>query len=240
MLSCTGVELRFPNGVHALRGVTMRLDPGITGIVGSNGSGKSTLMKVIATSITPTSGSITWNGDDALRRPDAIRDVLGYVPQYFGVYPQLTALEFLEYLASLRRLSPRPARLRAVALLDRLGLGAVAKRRLGGFSGGMLRRVGIAASFLGDPQLIVLDEPSVGLDHYERQNFLELLREHRDRCVLLSTHIYSDLTATADALIFMHEGSIVDSVAGIRGGALPGERGSVEELCERFTSGSRS
>jgi ABC-type multidrug transport system ATPase subunit len=239
MLSFADVDVRFPNGVHALRGATVQFGAGITGLVGRNGSGKSTLMKVAATSIKPARGSVTWNGDDAVRRPGAIRDVLGYVPQYFGVYQQLSALEFLEYLAALRRLSPRAARLRAAALLDRLGLGAVAKRRLGGYSGGMLRRVGIAAAFLADPQLIVLDEASVGLDHYERKNFLELLREHRDRCVLLTTHIYDDFAGAADRLIFMDQGAVVDSVTGIRDGALPDGRGSLEEFCERFvTSGS--
>jgi ABC-2 type transport system ATP-binding protein len=240
MLNCADIEVRFPSGVQALRGVSTRFEAGITGLIGRNGSGKSTLMKVVATSITATRGSLEWNGEDAVRRPDAIRAVLGYVPQYFGVYRQLTAMEFLEYLATLRRLSARSARLRAGALLDRLGLGSVAKRRLGGFSGGMLRRVGIAAAFLGDPQLIVLDEPSVGLDYYERVNFLELLREHRDRCILLSTHIYSDLAGTADRLVFMDQGSLVDSIAGIRGGTVPGGGASIEEICQRFiTSDSR-
>ncbi|MDB5071343.1 MAG: transporter ATP-binding protein [Candidatus Eremiobacteraeota bacterium] len=239
MLQCTDLQVRFGNGVQALRGVTLRFDAGITGLVGRNGSGKSTLMKVIATSITPNGGSLAWNGEDAVRRPDVIRGVLGYVPQYFGVYQNLTAIEFLEYLAALRRIAPKAARARALELLDRLGLASAAKRRLGGFSGGMLRRVGIAAAFLGDPQLIVLDEPSVGLDQYERANFVALLEQYRDRTIVLGTHIFSDLAQTADALVFMDQGSVADSVTGLRAGAGVRRGEPVEAMCERFVmSGS--
>ena len=164
--------------------------PGVLGLLGPNGAGKSTLMRIIATITRPTSGTVRWNGVDTASDPDALRTVLGYLPQDFGVYPNLSAVEFLEYLAAAKGMdAPRAAR-RIDELLSTLNLQEVRDRPVGGFSGGMRQRVGIAQALLNDPQLLIVDEPTGGLDPEERVRFRNLLSElSGERIVILSTQI---------------------------------------------------
>ncbi len=221
-LDIEGVAKAY-RGVTALHPLGLTLEPGITGLLGPNGAGKSTLMRIIATVTTPSAGSIRWNGADVRRSPDALRRQLGYLPQDAGVYPQLTADEFLRYVAALKGLPARAAAEQIDALIDRLNLGSARSRPLGGFSGGMRQRVGIAQALLGDPQLIVVDEPTVGLDPEERVRFRQLIGElGRDRVVLLSTHIVSDVEAAASRIVILDDGRIrADGTpAGVIGGAL--------------------
>jgi len=203
-----GVSKRYRD-VVALESLTLSLEPGIIGLLGPNGAGKSTLMRIIATVSKPTSGGICWNGTDILRAPDALRRELGYLPQDAGVYPQLTADEFLRYIAALKGLSARAATKQINALIEQLNLQSARSRPLGGFSGGMRQRVCIAQALLGDPQLIVIDEPTVGLDPEERVRFRNLIVElGRDRIVLLSTHIVSDVEIAAARIIILSAGRV--------------------------------
>ena len=168
------------------------------GLLGPNGAGKSTLMRILATITRPTEGKVTWNGTDLVREPDAVRTVLGYLPQDFGVYPNLNPVEFLDYLAAAKGLDAKLARTRIDELLELVNLNDARKRPLGGFSGGMRQRVGIAQALLNDPRLLIVDEPTAGLDPEERVRFRNLLSElSGERIVILSTHIVSDVEATA-------------------------------------------
>jgi ABC-2 type transport system ATP-binding protein len=200
---------RYRGGVEALSEVRMSLGPGIVGLLGPNGAGKSTLMRILATLTRPTAGRVLWNGTDIAREPDALRAVLGYLPQDFGVYPALTAREFLVYLAAVKGLPTRVAGERVAAVLAEVGLGDAADRRLGGFSGGMRQRVGIAQALLNDPRVLIVDEPTVGLDPEERLRFRHLITDlGADRLVLLSTHIVSDVEASADTIAVLAKGRL--------------------------------
>jgi ABC-type multidrug transport system ATPase subunit len=195
--------------VDALHPITLTLTPGITGLLGPNGAGKSTLMRMLATVARPTSGSLMWNGEDVLRRPDRLRKELGYLPQDAGTYPQLSADEFLRYVAALKGLSSSAAARQIDRLIERLNLEPARSRPLGGFSGGMRQRVSIAQALLGDPQLIIVDEPTVGLDPEERVRFRDLITElARERVILLSTHIVSDLEISAQRIIVLNRGVV--------------------------------
>ena len=152
----------YRGGVRALADFSLDLGPGVLGLLGPNGAGKSTLMRILATLTRPTEGRVTWDGRDVASEPDAVREVLGYLPQDFGVYPNLSAVEFLEYLAAAKGLEPRAARRRIEELLELVNLGDARKRPLGGFSGGMRQRVGIAQALLNDPRLLIVDEPTGG------------------------------------------------------------------------------
>ena len=192
----------------ALRDVTLDLDDGVVGLLGPNGAGKSTLMRIVTTVQRPTEGSVRWNGTDVLENSGAVRETVGYLPQEFGVYPSLTAAEFLRYLAAIRGV--RDADERVADLLDLVNLADAADRRLGGFSGGMRQRVGIAQALLSDPDLLVVDEPTVGLDPEERVRFRNVLTElGEDRVVILSTHIVSDVEVTAGDIALLHRGEVV-------------------------------
>ena len=183
---------------------------GVFGLVGPNGAGKSTLMKIIATLICPTSGQILLDGTDIQKRPATMRKVLGYLPQDVAVYPNLTAREFLSYAASLKCLSGRAAKKQIDDLLEIFHLSDTGSRRLSAFSGGMRQRVGIACALLGDPLVVVVDEPSVGLDPEERINLRNLLCDMaQTRIVLLSTHIISDIESTALALAVIQSGQLL-------------------------------
>ena len=171
------VGKRYRGDLWGLRDFALDLGPGVVGLLGPNGAGKSTLMRMLATITRPTEGRITWNGEDTARKPDPLREVLGYLPQEFGVYPNLTPVEFLEYLSAIKGLGARHARRRIAELLDLLGLGSYHDRRLGGFSGGMKQRVGIAQALINDPQLLIVDEPTAGLDPEERVRFRDLLSD---------------------------------------------------------------
>src|SRR5262249_24607059 len=149
----------YRGGVHALRGVQLSLSPGVLGLLGPNGAGKSTLMRILSTITQPSSGRVKWNGIDIAANPDSLRGVLGYLPQDFGVYPNLSAVEFLEYLAAVKGIPRDPARKRIRELLELVNLADSARRPLGGYSGGMRQRVGIAQALLNDPQLLIVDEP---------------------------------------------------------------------------------
>lgn len=183
-------------------------------MLGPNGAGKSTLMRILATITQSSSGRVLWNGTDVARNPDALRGVLGYLPQDFGVYPNLSAIEFLEYLAAVKGIPAAAARRRISELLALVNLADAAKRPLGGYSGGMRQRVGIAQALLNDPQLLIVDEPTAGLDPEERVRFRNLLSElSGERIVILSTHIVSDVEAVATSIAILAHGQLLAHVA---------------------------
>lgn len=199
---------------QALADMTLKLKPGVLGLLGPNGAGKSTLMRMLATIEKPSSGTISWNGVDIARHPDRLRTELGYLPQDFGVYPNMNPIEFLEYMAAMKGLSVRSARKRINELLDILNLGGDRKRLLGGFSGGMKQRVGIAQSLLNDPSLLIVDEPTVGLDPEERIRFRNLLSTlSSNRIVILSTHIVTDIESIATHIAILSKGRLVTHAA---------------------------
>jgi ABC-2 type transport system ATP-binding protein len=208
-LSLESVTYRYRGGHEAVSGLGLELGPGILGLLGPNGAGKSTLMRILATLAKPSAGRVRWNGEDIARRPDPLRAALGYLPQDFGVYPSLSAREFLAFLAAVKGLSGAKARERVASCLHLVGLDDAADRRLGDFSGGMRQRVGIAQALLNDPALLIVDEPTVGLDPEERMRFRHLLTDLAgQRLVLLSTHIVSDVEASATALAVMTAGKL--------------------------------
>ena len=196
--------------VRALNDVRLTLGPGVLGLLGPNGAGKSTLMRILATITQPSSGRVLWNDTDIAREPNVLRAVLGYLPQDFGVYPNLNAIEFLEYLAAVKGLPAPAARNRIRELLELVNLTGAAKRTLGGYSGGMRQRIGIAQALLNDPQLLIVDEPTAGLDPEERVRFRNLLSElSGERIVILSTHIVSDIEAVATSIAIMEQGHLL-------------------------------
>jgi ABC-type multidrug transport system ATPase subunit len=201
---------RYARTGWALRDFQLDLGEGVYGLLGPNGAGKSTLMRILATITQPSEGRVLWNGADIARQPDALRAVLGYLPQDFGVYPHLSALEFLHYLAALKGLNRRTAHRRIEALLEVVNLVDARNRPLASFSGGMKQRVGIAQALLNDPRVLIVDEPTAGLDPEERVRFRTLLSDlASDRVVILSTHIVSDVEATATAIALIHRGRLV-------------------------------
>lgn len=205
-----GVSKRYKGNVWALKECTLDLHPGVLGLLGPNGAGKSTLMRILATITKPTDGSVSWNGIDIVKSPNDLRGVLGYLPQDFGVYPHLTAIEFLEYIAAIKGLDAKITRTRIEELLEVVNLSDARNRRIGGFSGGMKQRVGIAQSLLNDPHLLIVDEPTVGLDPQERVRFRNLLSDlSGERIVILSTHIVSDVEATATQIAIMNKGQML-------------------------------
>src|SRR5436309_5847448 len=213
-LNVEKVSKTYPGNVQALRSFGLTLRPGVLGLLGPNGAGKSTLMRILATITRPTSGGVLWNGTDIANKPDALRDVLGYLPQDFGIYPNLTVVEFLEYLAAVKGIRAANARKRIRDLLDIVNLRDAARRLLGGFSGGMRQRVGIAQALLNDPKLLIVDEPTAGLDPEERVRFRNLLSElSGERIVILSTHIVSDVEATATDIALIARGRLVAHAA---------------------------
>ena len=210
-LSIENVSKRYASDIWGLRDFTLDLKTGVLGLLGPNGAGKSTLMTIIATITQPTQGRVLWNGTDIAQVPNQVRSVLGYLPQDFGVYPNLNAVEFLEYMAAIKALSAREARQRIEKLLDLVHLGAeVRYRPLGGYSGGMRQRVGIAQALLNDPELLIVDEPTAGLDPKERVRFRNLLSDLAgERIVILSTHIVTDVEAVATDIALIENGYLV-------------------------------
>ncbi len=209
-LSLESVDFRYPGGHRAISGLDLELGAGIVGLLGPNGAGKSTLMRVLATLSRPTAGRVRWNGTDIVAEPDALRVELGYLPQDFGVYAALDATEFLSFLAAVKGLPARSIRERVADCLARVGLAEVGRRRLGEFSGGMRQRVGIAQALLNDPRLLIVDEPTVGLDPEERMRFRHLLAElGGERLVILSTHIVSDIESSATDLAAIGQGRLL-------------------------------
>ena len=205
----------YPNGTRALDGVTLEVPRGMFGLLGPNGAGKSSLMRCIATLQVPTQGSIRFGDIDVLADPDALRRTLGYLPQDFGVYPRVTALDMLDHLAVLKGLANRAERRATVdALLHQVNLWDVRKKALAGFSGGMRQRFGIAQALIGRPSLIIVDEPTAGLDPEERNRFLNLLAEIGENVVvILSTHIVEDVADLCPNMAIIASGRIVKAGA---------------------------
>ena len=204
------VGKQYRRGFWGLRQFSLKLGLGVVGLLGPNGAGKSTLMRILATITDATEGTVTWNGVDIARQPNELRQVLGYLPQDFGVYPHLNAAEFLTYMAAIKDLDGRVMRGRIDELIQLVNLADVAKRPLGGYSGGMKQRVGIAQALLNDPQLLIVDEPTAGLDPEERMRFRALLADiSGERIVILSTHIVSDVEATATSIAIINQGQLV-------------------------------
>jgi ABC-type multidrug transport system ATPase subunit len=209
-LTVTDLGKQYRSDLWGLRNFSLDIKPGILGLLGPNGAGKSTFMRMLATITKPTDGTILWNDVDIVKSPDTLRLVLGYLPQDFGVYPNLNAVEFLEYMAAIKGLDAATARKRIAELLQLVNLKDAAQRPLGGYSGGMKQRVGIAQALLNDPQLLIVDEPTVGLDPEERVRFRNLLSDlSGERIVILSTHIVSDVEATATRIALVNQGRLL-------------------------------
>jgi ABC-type multidrug transport system ATPase subunit len=210
MLEIRSVGKRYPGGTVGLSDFSLEVGEGVLGLLGPNGAGKTTLMSILATVTRPTSGTFLWEGRDGVREPGAVRRQLGYLPQDFGIYEKLTAREFLSYLGRLKGLSGSDLARRVRELLELTNLHGAADRRLSGFSGGMRQRVGIAQALLGDPKLVIVDEPTVGLDPEERVRFRNFLSEiAQGRVVILSTHIVSDVEAVASSIAVIRGGRLV-------------------------------
>jgi ABC-2 type transport system ATP-binding protein len=213
-LAVNNLGKQYKSDFWGLKDFSLVINPGILGLLGPNGAGKSTFMRMLATITKPTAGTITWNGTDIVKSPDILRAVLGYLPQDFGVYPNLTAIEFLEYMAAIKGLDKGSSKRRIDELLQLTNLVEAAKRPLGGYSGGMKQRVGIAQALLNDPQLLIVDEPTVGLDPEERVRFRNLLSDlSGERIVILSTHIVSDVEATATQIALVSKGQLLRQAA---------------------------
>jgi ABC-2 type transport system ATP-binding protein len=210
-LEIRGVSKTYPNGVRALKNITLSIPPGMYGLLGPNGAGKSTLMRTIATLQEPDSGSITLGDLDVLKQKDVVRRTLGYLPQEFGVYPNVTAERMLHHFAVLEGITKRRVRREMVdALLQQTNLWGARKQKLGGFSGGMRQRFGIAVALLGNPKLVIVDEPTAGLDPAERVRFLNMLGDlGADSIVILSTHIVEDVSELCRRMAIIDDGEIV-------------------------------
>jgi ABC-type multidrug transport system ATPase subunit len=210
MLSVKNLVHVYGNGTRALDDVSLNVPTGMFGLLGPNGAGKSTLMRSIATLQTPTSGSIDFDGIDAIAEPDKLRRTLGYLPQDFGVYPRVSAYDMLDHMAVLKGIAGGRERKETVeSLLNQTNLWSVRKKALAGFSGGMRQRFGIAQALIGNPKLIIVDEPTAGLDPEERNRFLNLLAEIADNVVIiLSTHIVEDVADLCPRMAVLAGGKI--------------------------------
>jgi ABC-type multidrug transport system ATPase subunit len=212
MLKIKDLTKTYPSGVQALKGVSLELSPGVFGLLGPNGSGKSTLMKILATLLEPDSGTIEMNDVDLITRKDHTRRMLGYLPLVFVRYPTLTARQMLDYLAKLKGISNKRERHALIeALLERVNLSLEPTQPLREFSGGMRQRLGIAQALIGNPQLIIVDEPTAGLDPQERVRFHNLISETagENSVVILSTHIVSDVCNLCSRMAIIQKGKIV-------------------------------
>ena len=211
MLKLDQVTKRFRGGVTAVADVSLELGAGVVGLLGPNGAGKTTLMQLIATITRPTQGQIHFQGVDVLREPETLRRHLGYLPQDFGVYDNLTAFEFLSYFGGLKGVTKKG---RIDELLELVNLHTVAHRPAATFSGGMRQRLGIAQALLNDPLVLIVDEPTAGLDPEERVRFRHLLSDlGQGKLVLLSTHIVSDIESLAGTIAVMQHGRLVTCAA---------------------------
>ena len=205
MLSVEHVTKKYGN-FTALEDISLTFSPGVYGLLGPNGAGKTTLMKMLATLLFPTKGQILWDGEDILTLGADYRGLLGYLPQQFGYYPNYTPRQFLRYVAALQCIPKGEAEGRISRLLELVGLEADGNRKLKKFSGGMIQRVGIACAMLNDPRLLILDEPTAGLDPRERVRFRNLIHSlAEDRIVLLSTHIVSDVETIAGQIVMFRD-----------------------------------
>lgn len=218
------VSKRFGN-FAAVDDVSLTMTGGVYGLLGVNGAGKTTLMRMLCTLLSPSAGSITCDGRDIFAMDAAYRDLLGYLPQEFGFYPDFSVRDYLRYIATLKGIRPAVAKNRVEELIHQVGLDKAATRKMKRLSGGMKRRAGIAQAMLGNPQILILDEPTAGLDPNERIRFRNLISElAEDRLVLLSTHIVSDVEYIADEIWLMNAGRIV-------------EEGSADALVQNMSDG---
>ncbi|MES2521865.1 MAG: ABC transporter ATP-binding protein [Gemmatimonadota bacterium] len=210
-LAIRNVSKRYPNGVQALTNVSLTIPPGMYGLLGPNGAGKSTLMRILATLQEPDSGTVSLGDLDIVRQKDDVRRTLGYLPQEFGVYPKSNAADLLDHFALLKGIGARGDRKSVVeALLRQVNLWEVRKQKLGGYSGGMRQRFGVAVALLGNPKLMIVDEPTAGLDPAERVRFLNLLSElGENSVVLLSTHIVEDVSELCTRMAIIDRGEIL-------------------------------
>lgn len=221
MLEIDGVSKRFGD-FYAVKNIQLQLEQGVYGLLGANGAGKTTFMRMICTLLNPSEGEIRYEGVQVERAGEQYRKILGYLPQEFGYYPQFTAEEYLLYIAALKGLKENYAKAKTKELLALVSLEKVKKKKIKTFSGGMKRRLGIAQAMLNDPKVLVLDEPTAGLDPKERIRFRNLISEMAEnRIVLLSTHIVSDVENIANEILIMKDGRIQAA-------------GSVEELTEKL------
>lgn len=197
-------------GRRAVNGVSAKLEPGVVGLLGANGAGKTTLMRMVCDVLRPTSGRILLDGRDVFALGDEYRACLGYLPQDFGFYPDFSALDFMCYMATLKGFGVRDGRARSMQLLEEVDLAAHARRKVKTFSGGMKQRLGIAQAMINDPAILVLDEPTAGLDPKERVRFRNLIAGFsQDKIVILSTHIVSDVEFIANRILVMRNGGFV-------------------------------
>lgn len=209
-LAITNLSKQYNAQKTALSNFSLTINKGVLGLLGPNGAGKSTLMKIIATISQPSSGSLLLDGVDIVENPNTIRKVLGYLPQDFGVYPNLNAYEFLEYIAAMKGVGGKGLKQRIDLLLEGVNLTADAKRPIGTYSGGMKQRIGIAQALLNDPKVLIFDEPTVGLDPEERMRFRQLIADlAQDSIIILSSHIVSDIETIADEVAIMQEGKLI-------------------------------
>lgn len=224
-LTITGLSKTYPDGVKALKNLSLSIGNNMFGLVGPNGAGKSTLMRTVATLQDPDTGSIDLDGIDVLRQKDQVRRILGYLPQEFGVYPKISALDMLQHLAVMKGVTNSAERKETVdALLQQTNLWDIRKKSLSTFSGGMKQRFGIAQALLGNPRLIIVDEPTAGLDPTERNRFLNLLSSvASDRTVILSTHIVDDVRQLCPRMAIIASGELLlegapnDTLAALHG-----------------------
>ncbi|MCY1009860.1 ABC transporter ATP-binding protein [Nannocystis pusilla] len=244
----------YPNGVRALKRVSLQISTGMFGLLGPNGAGKSTLMRTLATLQDPDSGSVEFDAFDVLAHKERLREVLGYLPQEFGLYPNLSAETILDHFAVLKGVTDRRERAAQVrALLEQTNLAPAARQAVGGYSGGMKQRLGIAIALLGRPRLVIVDEPTAGLDPTERHRFLDLLAEiGQDIVVILSTHIVEDVHELCENFAIISHGEVLYSgsptaaVAGLRGqiwrrmvtrAELPELQRALHVIATRFVAG---
>lgn len=239
MLSISNLSKTYRNGVEALKHVNLQIGPGMFGLLGPNGAGKSTLMRTIAALQAPDTGRILFNGIDIVEHPQAVRDTLGYLPQEFGVYPKISAEALLDHLAILKGLHAKGERRDQVqSLLQQTNLYEVRKKAVSSFSGGMRQRFGIAQALLGNPQLIIVDEPTAGLDPEERNRFHNLLAElGQNMIVILSTHIVEDVRDLCSQMAVLAQGTVLRSgepekLIAELSGCIWHKRSSKEELVE--------
>lgn len=210
-LEITNLSKTYPNGVQALKDVSLTIPQGMYGLLGPNGAGKSTLMRTLATLQEPDAGSIYLGGINVLNQKEETRQTLGYLPQEFGVYPKASAEKLLDYFAVLKGITGRGERKKVVeALLRQTNLWEVRQQKLGGYSGGMRQRFGVAVALLGNPKLLIVDEPTAGLDPAERVRFLNLLSElGENSVVILSTHIVEDVAELCTHMAIINQGEIL-------------------------------
>lgn len=209
-LQIENLSKAYGKNQFGLKDFSLSIEPGILGLLGPNGAGKSTLLKMIATASKPTNGNIELNGIDIVKQPNEMRKQLGFLPQDFGVYPNLNAYEFLTYMAALKGVGGPGLKQRITSLLEGLNLMEAAKKPIGNYSGGMKQRIGIAQALLNNPKVLLLDEPTVGLDPEERVRFRNLMVDlAQTSIVILSSHIVSDIDTIADQVAIMRKGRLV-------------------------------